>query len=203
MGHLSWQLVSTTLNNTPGGNPAANLKSIFFGNPWFLKSTPMQMPPESGGIRGICPWVASRVEYRGDGLSGVQPFAVRGAAGRGNRTGAGSSSSNSGGGGGGRREASRCNPSPSAVQQAGAIAPVPAAAAATAAAAAAAAGARPAGACRGNLESSMPGTSAAARRQPGGNGWQRWGLVERAVFDELERQARGEARRVKLVREGE
>ena len=45
----------------PGGNPGANLKSISRGNRWFFKSTPIQMPPESGGICGICPWVASRV----------------------------------------------------------------------------------------------------------------------------------------------
>ena len=52
--------VQKTLNH-PGGNPGANLKSISHGNRWFLTSTPTQMPPESGGICGICPWVASRV----------------------------------------------------------------------------------------------------------------------------------------------
>jgi len=54
------------LDIRPGDNPGANLKSISRGNRWFLKSTPIQMPPESGGICGICPWVASRevMEYK-------------------------------------------------------------------------------------------------------------------------------------------
>jgi len=45
----------------PGGNPGPNLKSISRGNRWFLQSTPIQMPPESGGVCGICPWSTSRV----------------------------------------------------------------------------------------------------------------------------------------------
>ena len=46
----------------PGSNPGASLKSVFRCNRLFLKPTPIQMPPESGCVCGICPWVASRVE---------------------------------------------------------------------------------------------------------------------------------------------
>jgi len=46
----------------PGGNSGANLKSISGGNRWFRKSTPTEMPQESGRICGICPWVVSRVD---------------------------------------------------------------------------------------------------------------------------------------------
>jgi len=63
----------------PGGNPWANLKSISRGNRWFLKSTPIQMPTESGGICRVCPWVAIRVAGHG----GREKIDATAAAGRG------------------------------------------------------------------------------------------------------------------------